>query len=314
MKVLIVTKYKAEEDRISHFVADQIAAICAAEPSIRIEVFGVVGSGIKGYLNNLKALRQKITDFAPDIIHAHYGFCGAMACLQRKVPVVTTYHGSDINIFRNRLVSNFAILFSKFNIFVSKQLADKAICHTKHSAIIPCGISTQLFSPEDKNACRQMLGLDPTKHYVLFPASRTSTVKNFALAEQVMQEYNQTKGKAELIELDGYKREEVPLLINAVDVLLMTSFSEGSPQVIKETIACGCPIVSVPVGDVRQVAKDIPNAFVSANYDANELTELLDKAISSGNNLTGLKELQQLGFDNETIANKIIHIYKQIYD
>ena len=37
-------------------------------------------------------------DFKPDIIHAHYGLSGLLANLQRSIPVVTTYHGSDINL------------------------------------------------------------------------------------------------------------------------------------------------------------------------------------------------------------------------
>jgi teichuronic acid biosynthesis glycosyltransferase TuaC len=42
-------------------------------------------------------------------------------------------------------------------------------------------------------------------------------------------------------------------LLNAADLLLLTSLTEGSPQVIKEAMACNCPIVATDVGDIREI-------------------------------------------------------------
>lgn len=310
--MLVVTNYKAD-NRISYFVADQIEAIKQVASDMQIEVYGKKGMGILGYLRNLKHLRRKIEEYQPDLIHAHYGFCGALACLQRKVPVVTTYHGSDINKFGNRIVSYLAVWMSRYNIFVTESLAQKAHRMKKHNSyLIPCGISTNMFRPMNKRQSREQIGLDTEIQYVLFPASKLSMVKNYALARKVVDLYNeQHEKKLKLIELDGYTRDKVPYVINAADVLLMTSHTEGSPQVIKEAIACGCPIVSVPVGDVETVTKDVPNAFVSKSYDAEELMKLLQQALNAAPYRDGASVLQKMGLENEIIAKKIVEIYKE---
>lgn len=307
-----MTNYK-KDDRISYFVADQIEAIKQVASDIQIEVFGKTGSGIIGYLRNLGDLRKTIEEYQPDLIHAHYGFCGALACLQRKVPVVTTYHGSDINSYKNRLVSYWAVWKSKCNIFVTESLAKKVHrANRNNSYMIPCGVSTRMFRSMDKRYSRVQVGLDTEWQYVLFPASKLSMVKNYELARKVVDMYNERhERKIKLIELDGYSRGKVPYVINAVDILLMTSHTEGSPQVIKEAIACGCPIVSVPVGDVETITEEVPNAFVSKNYEIEELTGLLQQALSSAPYKEGAVVLQKMGYENETIAKKIVEIYKK---
>jgi teichuronic acid biosynthesis glycosyltransferase TuaC len=50
--------------------------------------------------------------------------------------------------------------------------------------------------------------------------------------------------KAELHHLRGIEYEQVPIWLNASDVLLVTSHHEGSPTIVKEALACNLPIVS----------------------------------------------------------------------
>jgi teichuronic acid biosynthesis glycosyltransferase TuaC len=114
-----------------------------------------------------------------------------------------------------------------------------------------------------------------------------------------------------LIELQGYSREEVALLLNAVDVVLMTSFTEGSPQIIKEAMACNCPVVSVPVGDVADVITGIPGCFIST-YQPADVASKLQQALAFGNLTEGRARILELGLDAETVAHKILGVYKEI--
>ena len=114
----------------------------------------------------------------------------------------------------------------------------------------------------------------------------------------------------ELLELKGYSREEVTLLMCAADVFLMTSFTEGSPQVIKEAMACGCPIVSVDVGDVKERTAGVEGCFVADTRNADELAKLLAKALAFDGRTKGRERIIADGLDNRQVAEKLMEIYK----
>lgn len=61
----------------------------------------------------------------PDLIHAHYGLSGLLANLQRKVPVVTTFHGSDIHDINDLKYSKWAHRLSLDSIFVEKNMRER---------------------------------------------------------------------------------------------------------------------------------------------------------------------------------------------
>jgi teichuronic acid biosynthesis glycosyltransferase TuaC len=299
MKVLIVCSYN--NGKIAPFILEQ--ADLLQRKGIEIEYFTVRKKGILGYLLSLKELLQKINSDTPDIIHAHYGLSGLLANLQRKVPVVTTYHGSDINNPYSRFFSNIAIHLSDFNIFVSHKLID--IAKPKYKYIyLPCGIDLPLFTPEDKKSARNKLHLDVEKKYILFSGAFADEVKNYGLAKQAVEKLPEVK----LIELKGYSREQVALLVNAVDVVLMTSFTEGSPQIIKEAMACNCPIVSTDVGEVRKIIETTKGCYITS-FAPDDIADKLKLALADKNRTLGRKAIYK--FDNEQVVNKIIDIYQK---
>jgi len=101
------------------------------------------------------------------------------------------------------------------------------------------------------------------------------------------------------------------LLMNAADVALMTSFTEGSPQFIKEAMACDCPVVSVPVGDVPFVLQGVEGCFI-ADYDAVAIAEKLNMAFRFGKRTEGRKRILELGWSNEKVAEKLLNLYSEI--
>ena len=122
MKILIVCSQNS--GKIAPFIIDQVDALMKSE--VECDYYTVKGKGILGYLKNRKGLTAKINSFQPEIIHAHYGLSGLLANLQRKIPVVTTYHGSDINISKIFIFSKICMFLSQYNIFVSEKNLNKA--------------------------------------------------------------------------------------------------------------------------------------------------------------------------------------------
>lgn len=305
MRILIVASYN--KNRFAPFIVEQAEAL--KRQGCEIDYLGLQGKGIKGYLKNLPALRRCIRAFRPDVIHAHYGLSGLLVNLQRRVPVVTTYHGSDINDNKALRFSKMAMKLSAWNIFVSRKTMD--IAHPKkHYSLLPCGIDLCDAQMTEKSEARRKMKLDEKKKYALFAGAFDNVVKNALLAKEtvaLMQDDN-----VELLELKGYSREEVTLLMCAADAFLLTSFTEGSPQVVKEALACGCPIVSVDVGDVKERTQGVEGCYVAKTREPQELAELLRKAMTFERKTKGRERILADGLDNCQVAATLTDIYQII--
>lgn len=302
MKILVVASYN--KNRFAPFIVEQADAL--KHVGCEVDYFGVVGKGIKGYFNAFGALRNKIKSFRPDIIHAHYGLSGLLANLQRSVPVVTTYHGSDINLPKVLRLSKIAMRLSAWNIFVSQRNVDIAK-PKKNYVLLPCGVNLPNYVEKDICAVKQKLNWNPNKKYILFAGAFDNRVKNAKLAQDSVSLVE----NAELIELKGYTREQVTALFYAVDAFLMTSFTEGSPQVVKEAMACGSPIVSVDVGDVAERIEGLEGCYI-AERNPQDIANKLQQALSLNLRTKGRERIIELGLTNDLVAKKLVEIYEEI--
>lgn len=302
MKVLIVASYN--KNRFVPFVKEQAEAL--QRVGCMVDFFGVIGKGVKGYLKSLPSLKEKIKEFQPDIVHAHFGLCGLLANLQRKVPVVTTYHGCDINNIKIRPLSYPSLILSKYNIFVSnKQRKKVTISAGKNSCVVPCGVSMDFFISIDKQIAREKLNLSLTDKFVLFSSNFKRPEKNAQLALEAIK----LMENVTLLELDGYSREEVVLLMNAVDCGLLTSIREGSPQFTKELLSCGTPVVSTNVGDVAEQFEGVEGVYIS-NFDAKDVADKVNLAIK--HDKVKLPNDWNSKYDNKNIALNLMSIYNSI--
>lgn len=308
MKILILCSYRNHSPHTNFaapFIYEQVQSL--EKIGCIIDYLYIKGGGLTAYLTAIPLLKKEIKKGNYDIIHAHGGLCGFIANLQRKLPVITTYHGSDINNSKLLFFSKKAIQKSAYNIFVTQKLFDKVKPQKDNCEIIPCGIDIDLFYPKDKLTCRENLGLDVYGTYILFSKAFHVKVKNYPLAKMVVD----TMSDATLIELKGYTREQVSELMNAVDVALMTSFTEGSPQFIKEAMACNCPIVSTDVGDVKSITENVINSYVTT-YEPDDIKDKIEKILLDGRRTNGRVRIIELALDNESIARKIKAIYENI--
>lgn len=307
MKVLIVASYNL--NRFSPFVLEQAATL--TEEGVDIQFFGIKGRGINGYLLCREFLLKKIKEYEPDIIHAHYGLSGLLANLQRKIPVITTFHGSDIH--SNRIIlflSKIAMKLSAYNIFVGQNLFNLSKYSGSKYIIQSCGIDLSIIRPIEVSKARELLGWSQDKIYILFSGSFDNRNKNYALAQKSVE----LVGNCILVELKGYEKKEVSLLMNASNLLLVTSLRESGPLVVKEAMSCNKAIVTTDVGDVKWVIGDTAGCFVTLN-NVSDCTVCIQKAIqfSLENKLTkGRDRIIEIGLDSKDVAQKIVGIYNNV--
>ena len=302
MKILILCSKNS--GRIAPFITDQVEALQKA--GVVCEYFTVEGKGVKGYLRNFIPMMCKIREFQPDIIHAHYGLSGLLANLQRKVPVVTTYHGSDINNPKVLRYSKVSIILSAWNIFVSDKNIQLAGVKGKIS-LIPCGVDTDIFRPLERKPVREKLNFGDRDKIVLFAGAFDNPVTNPELAKEAMAKVPD----ARLMEMKGYSRVQVAELMNAADVCLMTSHSEGSPQFIKEAMACNCPIVSVDVGDVKEVIEGVEGCHI-AERNAMDVALKIEQVLIENKRTNGYEKIKNSGFEAAVVTEKIKNVYQNI--
>ena len=102
--------------------------------------------------------------------------------------------------------------------------------------------------------------------------------------------------------------------MNASDCVLLTSFSEGSPQFIKEAMACNCPIVTTNIGDVNWVLGNTDGCYLTS-FKPEDVAEKIILAIEfreTHGHTRGRERIIELGLDSETIAGKIISVYNEV--
>lgn len=359
MKILIIASDKG--GRFAPFIEEQVVALQAR--GVQIIRYGVTGHGIMGYLRELPALRRLIRAERPDIVHAHYGLSGLLANLQRLVPVVTTYHGSDINLPHILRLSKIAMRLSAHNIFVSARNVALALgeaqaqckvesvkCkgeenskaettastqpegrlhhtpYTKHT-LLPCGVNLTEDQLLSRSEARQALGIADDAQIVLFAGAFDNAVKDAPLAQEAvtmiapnssndLKDHKDHKdlneGAPILQELRGFSRAEVNHWMCAANCLLLTSKTEGSPQVIKEAMACGCPIVSVDVGDVAERVSGVEGCYVVRTREPKDIAEALQKALAYEGKTNGRERIQEMGLSNEQVAEQLIAIYQSL--
>jgi len=299
LRVLFIRRAARETD----FVEEQAQAL--REHGVEVDFFYLHGSGSRVYCAGYRQLRRLLKEGRYDLAHAHYGLSGLLCGMQRIRPTVVTFMGSDVNELRLiRPLSRIAYHLSAHSIFVEDSLRRRLNARRK-TAIIPYGINLSELTLLDKAECRRELGLDAQAPLVLFASSSDRPEKNYGLARAAVERLPD----ASLIELGGYTRPQFIRLLNAVDVLLMTSLSEGSPVTITEAMACNCPIVSTDVGDVRDKIEGVQGCYLTS-YDPDDVVDKLKLALDHKGRTDGRTRVAH--WDNGLVADRILDVYRAV--
>jgi teichuronic acid biosynthesis glycosyltransferase TuaC len=247
-------------------------------------------------------LRRLLSRKRYDLIHAHYVFCGAIALTQRSLPVVLTHHG--IEVLRGwtaplcRVVSRFVDLA----IVTSDQMA--GVLGTR-SVVVPCGIDLARFRPLSREKARSRLGFPQGGRLVLF-AGEARPEKRHHLVAQAVKQLREEGHDIDLVHAHNQPHSKMPHFFNACDLLVLISENEGSPMVIKESVACNLPFLSTDVGDVFQRFGEVPGCF-RCNGEVPDLLSKIPKALSFGRLAEGAQYLQDLSLDY--IARRLAGLY-----
>lgn len=307
MRLLIVTNMypTPAEPWFGCFVKEQVEDLL--ELGVELELIHFDGrSDKRAYLRATHDVRSRLRQGSFDLVHAHYGLTGAATALAfPRVPLVTTFHGSDYaGPAWQRCVSTAAALRCT-PIVVSA--AGRTRLHAAKATVIPMGVNTSLLRPDDRRAARRLLGWPEDGRYALLAGSRRNPVKGADLFDAAVREARahlpELTGKA----LEGFSRNDVVLAFNAADVTVVASRSEGSPVTVRESLACETPVVSVDVGDVSSVIAQLPGCAIVAR-DPVSIADGICRAVLGprDSTLRARAELTSRG----AVAQQVLNVYR----
>jgi glycosyltransferase involved in cell wall biosynthesis len=264
-----------------------------------------------------RRLQRVAKSFRADLLHAHYGTITAfLSAVSVPVPLVVTYRGSDLNPspsmswargFAGRFLSQLAALRARQIICVSTQLRERLWWKKNCTTVIPSGVDTALFFPCSRNEARAKLGWGNCERVVVFNAGDPK-LKRLDLAQASVEAATTMCGKIRFVVLNGdVAAETIPLMMAAADCLLLTSDWEGSPNVVKEAMACNLPVVTVDVGDVRARLEGVsPSRIVDRNPE--EIANAVAEILIQGKRSNGSSRVGE--FLESSVARRIISIYR----
>jgi glycosyltransferase involved in cell wall biosynthesis len=320
MKVLIVTAIypTADNPAFGSYVRTQAESLKAA--GVDVETLVLKDRYRKLiYPKAILQLRQRLANSSVDLVHAHYGFVGMVARTQWKVPVVVTYHGSDILGWINSrgererlgaLIAGVGRLLARCvdaAIVQSDQMAAKL--HGSNVYVIPHEVDLEVFRPTERQQARAMLGLEPFKKYLLFAANPKVGVKRFPLAAATAQCLATRDPSLELLVVSKETQQRLALYMSACDALIFPSYQEGSPNIVKQAMACNLPIVSTDVGDVRQIIGSTKYCYV-CNPTVPEFTARIGEVLVHRTRTTGREHVRHL--NSSSVAQKVIEVYQDV--
>ncbi|NNE43217.1 MAG: glycosyltransferase [Gemmatimonadetes bacterium] len=304
-------------------LADQIRSL--RDLGLGVSSLELTGRSWRKYVGGGRKLRAGLDTSVPpvDVIHAHHGYCGWVARSQFRCPVVVSFMGEDAlgmpfrdfphaAYYRAVALANRQLAARVSGVIVKSDEMRRALrCPAAH--VVPNGVDLRRFRPRDRHAAREQLGWDREGTVVLFGADPEEVRKNFALARAAVTAAERRGGRPITLRvLRGVAHDEVPLHMNACDALLFTSRLEGSPNVVKEAMACNVPVVSVPVADVPSLFTDA-EGYRIRDPTAEALAEGLLAALApDAKQPRGVEVLRERGLTLEETASRIAEIYRRV--
>jgi glycosyltransferase involved in cell wall biosynthesis len=301
------------------FIRRQAEFLSAA--GVAVDVFAFRGS--KRPINYLAAWTRvwpKLDTRRYDLVHAQFGQSGLLA-LPRRLPIVVTLRGSDLlGIINDRLGRNTlkGRVLQRATRLVARK-ADAVIVVSEHMRdllkttapihVIPSGLDLERFKAIPQSEARRLLGFDQDAKLVLFVGRTHQARKRYALAQKAVDLLNE-RFPAKLVVAWGVPHDKIPLYMSAADALVVTSMQEGSPNVVKEALACDLPVVSVAVGDVPERLRGVEGTEVCPDERAETIAGALERVLRRGGRIDGRSAVRQL--DEKLLTERVIEVYRSV--
>ncbi len=322
MRILMVTGVypTPRKPHAGTFIASQVESLRAIGVDVDV-LHPAPGPSWQRYLSTAIGVFCKTLTKRYDIVHGHYSLWSLIARLQWTTPVIASYLGDDvlgtvtatgaISKSSRKIVALSRALSRWVDAVIVKSEGMRTVLNgpVEKVFVLPNGVDFARFRPIPREEAQTELSWSGEKCYVLFGNDPAIPVKNFPLARRVV-EILQAQGiPVELIVAKGLSHELIPLYINACNVLLLTSIAEGSPNIVKEAMACNVPVVATDVGDVAAVISRTNGCSV-CSHDAHELAQALKQALHHTQPTSGRQDISFL--ENTCVAQRLRTLYEQV--
>jgi glycosyltransferase involved in cell wall biosynthesis len=322
MKVLVVTNMYPTKDRpyFGIFVARQVEALRREGVDIIVEV--IAGDrGESDYLFARRRVARLVRSEMPDVIHCHYGYT-PLAVAFLGTPYLVTLCGDDVNgesdgkggiTFKSRLgvvVSQVLALGAARVLAKSEGMRTRLWPWSRAKAdLLPNGVDDALFFPLAQDVARERLGIASDVIVLGFVNSRRQRTKRLDLAEATRAALARRGRRVQLLIAQDVPPAEMPWYYCASDCVLMTSDLEGSPNSVKEALACGVPVVGVPVGNVPELIDTAERGRI-APRDPERLADAVEEVLNSRSSTR--HSLLPEALRASSVARRLIGIYQRI--
>jgi teichuronic acid biosynthesis glycosyltransferase TuaC len=323
MRFLVVTNMYPTEKMPFYgiFVKEQVDSL--RREGISVDVFFINGRENRlNYFKSVMGLLKGLKSNKYDIIHAHHTYCVypimiAKVITRTKTPVILTFHEGEVHkrdgikerdidlikrlVFSKR-IKKFALRMVDLVITVQEELI-KALNFKGEYQVIPCGVDLELFRPMDKQWCREKLKLSLKKKIIFFPAAPEDENKGFYILREALKNLERTD--VELITAGNINHSDIPIYMNAADIVVQLSEFEASPMVLKEAMAVNTTVVFTDVGDARTLVAETRGCYLCSRTPDDVATTIKD-ALKSDGNSEGRKRIVQVRLGLSEIAKQIL--------
>ncbi len=288
------------------FMTQQMAALEARGVSFRtLAVPGTVDSSSdRTPIDYLRYVPDVVAEAGNgyDLVHAQYGLTGPMALTHLTTPVVLSLWGSDL-YGPVEPISRLSARFCDEVVVMSGAMADTL---GQACTVIPDGVDLERFQPRPQSDAQRAVGWEPDAFHVLFPYPPTRTVKNYPRARRVVNAVAKRVDRPVILQtISDVDHDAVADYLNAADALLLTSHSEGSPNSVKEALACNLPVVTVDVGDVSERLAGVEPSVVAGND--RELVDGLTAVLERGERSNGRVAARAVSIERTT--DRLLEVY-----
>ena len=237
-----------------------------------------------------------------DLLHANYGLTAPAALLARETPTVLSLWGSDL-LGSTGPFSRFCARQVDEVIVMNREMASRL---ERPTHVIPHGIDMDRFRPIARERSLAEVGWQDGRKHVLFPYSADRAIKDFSTAASAVGALRKRlEDPVQLHTLTGVDHDRMPYYYNAADAVLISSKREGSPNAVREALACNRPVVATDVGDIREHLDGLPVSTVCRSQS--ELTRGLVTALTTERSPAGRPRVRKTSA--EAMGERLVTVY-----
>ncbi len=294
------------------------------------------------FLKSIKSTRKC------DVIHAQWALSALMGVFLKKLfkkPLILTTRGAAVDLALKSSIGKKVLMFVlrncdyitpnnyKHEDIILKLGISKEIVKT-----IPNGVDIELFNERNKNDARIKLGLPINKkillsigwlierkgHNYVIDAMKELVEKyndlifiiigDGILEDKLKSQINKLKLKDNIILVGSQAPSKIPLWMNAADFFILSSLSEGRPNVVPEALASGLPVIATRVSGTPEFIDNNVNGVLIEPKSSSEIFESVSKFMTDGDFVKKLKQnarksVIDKGLTWKTCADNYVEIY-----